>query len=147
MAAAPLSRLAAAITFQHVEIPCQVSPHTLPFIFRYFAVYVEILKTLNRLAKTLYIISVCIHGSTTATASCRYSLTIYRIRYVATSEYPWDIGFGCRMLDFDVTLSIAFYVWAEDVAVWVMPYGEKKSIDSKVLTCRKVSSLYPICTI
>ena len=29
--------------FWDVNIPCQVSKHTLPFIFRYFAIYVDIL--------------------------------------------------------------------------------------------------------
>ena len=36
-------RKAEILRFWDVNIPCQVSKHTLPFIFRYFAIYVDIL--------------------------------------------------------------------------------------------------------
>ena len=36
-------RKAEILRFWDVNIPCQVSKHTLPFIFRYFAIYVNIL--------------------------------------------------------------------------------------------------------
>ena len=34
-------RKAEILRFWDVNIPCQVSKHTLPFIFRYFAIYVD----------------------------------------------------------------------------------------------------------
>ena len=36
-------RKAEILRFWDVNIPCQVSKHTLRFIFRYFAIYVDIL--------------------------------------------------------------------------------------------------------